>query len=93
MVGLSYAFRGVSKTRATGLAAVAGGLAEGYLLTGMAATLICEVSAMVLLLGAFSGGHGMRGILAVLSLCMSGLMILFFSLFVWVFWFQLRHTF
>jgi biopolymer transport protein ExbB/TolQ len=49
MIGLGYAFVHIGNSKATGLAAVAGGFAEMYILLGLAATLICEVSAMALL--------------------------------------------
>ncbi len=93
MIGFANAFRGISNTKATGLAAVAGGIAEMYALLGLAATLICEVSAMVLLFRAFSRGHGVRSAFSVLSICMSGLMILVFCLSLWLFWFERHHTF
>lgn len=72
---------------------VAGGFAEGYVLMGMAATLICEVGAMVLLFRAFSRGHGVRSTFSVLSICMSSLTLLLFCLALWLFWFQSHHTF
>lgn len=59
---------------------------------GMAVTLICEVTAMSLLFRAFSRGHGVRSVFSVLSICMSGLMILLFGLSLWLFWFQRRHA-
>jgi hypothetical protein len=93
MIGLGSAFHGISNTKATGLAAVAGGFAETYVLVGLAATLICEVIAMVLLFRAFSRGHGVRSAFSVLSICMSGLMILVFCLSLWLFWFESHHTF
>jgi hypothetical protein len=90
---LAGAFRDISNTKATGLAAVAGGFAEMYALVGLAATLICEVSAMALLFRAFSRGHGVRSVFSVLSICMSGLMIMLFCLSLWLFWFENHHTF
>jgi len=88
IIGLSSAFRGISNTKATGLAAVAGGFAEMYVMAGLAATVICEVSAMVLLFRALSAGHGVRSAFSALSICMSALMILLFCLSLWLFWFQ-----
>jgi hypothetical protein len=93
MIGLSYLFVGIGNSEATGLAAVAGGFAEAYALVGLAATLICEVGAMALLFRAFSQGHGIRSAFSVLSICMSGLMILLFCLSLWLFWFARHHTF
>jgi hypothetical protein len=91
MLGLAYAFRGIWNSKATGLAAVAGGLAETYVLVGLAATLICEVSAMTLLFRAFSRGHAVRSAFSVLSIGVSGLMILLFVLSLWLFWFRNYH--
>jgi hypothetical protein len=93
MIGLSYLFRGMWNSKATGVAAVAGGFAEGYVLVGLAATLICEVGAMALLFRAFARGHGVRSVFSVLSIGVSGLMILLFTLSLWVFWFQNHHAF
>ena len=93
IISLGYVFRGMSNSKATGIAAVAGGFAEMYVLLGLAATLICEVSAMALLFRAFSRGHGARSVFSVLSICMSGLMILLFGLSLWLFWFESHHRF
>ena len=72
---------------------MAGGFAEAYVLVGLAATLICEVGALVLLFRAFSSGHGVRSAFSVLSICVSGFMILFFGLSLWLFWFESHHGF
>jgi hypothetical protein len=94
MIGFANAFRGILNTKATGLAAVAGGIAETYVLVGLAATLICEVSALTLLFRAFSRGHGVRGAFSVLSICMSALMIFIFCLSLrLLFWFNSHHRF
>ena len=93
MIGLGYVFRGIWNSKATGAAAVAGGFVEMYVLVGLAATLICEVSAMALLFRAFSRGHGVRSAFSVLSIGVSGLMILLFAMSLWLFWFQSRHGF
>jgi hypothetical protein len=93
MIGLGNVFMGIAGSKATGVAAVAGGFAEMYVLVGLAATLACEVSAMVLLFRAFSNGHGVRSVFSVLSICMSGLMLLLFCLSLWLFWFARHHTF
>ena len=87
-IGLGYAFVGINNSKATGLAAVAGGVTEAYVTVGLAATLICEVWAMTLIVRSFSRGHGLRGALSILSLCASGLTLTFFFLSVWLLWFQ-----
>lgn len=93
MIGLRYLFFGISNSKATGLAAVAGGFVEAYVVAGFAATLICEVAAMSLLFRAFSRGHGLRSAFSALSICVSGLMILVFCLLLWLFWFESHHRF
>ena len=93
MIGLGIAFRGISGSKATGISAVAGGLVEVYLLIGLAATVMCEVSALVLFFRAFSRGHGVRSAFSVLSICVSGLMILLFGLSLSLLWFENHHTF
>ena len=93
MIGLANAFVGIANTKATGLAAVAGGVVETQVMVGLAATLICEVSAMVLLFRAFSRGHELRSAVSVFSIGMSGLLILLFGLSVWFFRFAHHRTF
>ena len=93
LVGLASAFRGISREKATGIAAVAGGLAEIFVVCGIGAVLIGQVTAIVLLFRAFSPGHGMRSLFSVLSICLSGLMLLLVGLFLWLQWFQMHHTF
>jgi hypothetical protein len=88
IVGLGNAFLG---TKATGLAAVAGGLVEMKLM--IAATLICEVGAMVLLFRAFSRGHGLRSVFSVFSIFASGLLIVLFGLSIWLVRFESHRTF
>ena len=48
---------------------------------------------MALLFRAFARGHGVRSVFSVLSIGVSGLMILLFTLSLWVFWFQNHHAF
>ncbi len=93
LIGIGYAFRGISEQKAIGLGAVAGGFAESFLLFGMAATVLCEVGALFLLFRAFSSGHGLRTALSVLSISMSVLMILLFCLSLWLFWFESHHKY
>lgn len=91
MVGLSSAFIGINNSKATGLAAVAGGFAEMYATIGLAATLICEVWAMTFLFRSFSRGHGLRSALSILSLFASALTLTLFFLSLWLFWSQVHH--
>jgi len=91
LIGLSFGFRGVSASKATGLAAVAGGFAESYVMIGLAATIISEASALALLFRAFSPGHGLRSAFSVLSICASGLMIVLFCLLAWLLSLGIHH--
>ena len=93
LIGLRDAFIGINNSKATGLAAVAGGLAETYVTVGLAATLICEVWAMTLIFRSFSRGHGLRSAFSILTLCMSGLTLILFCLSLWLFWFQSHHNY
>jgi hypothetical protein len=93
LIGLRSVFTGISNTKATGLAALAGGFAEMYVMVGLVATVICEVSATVLLFRAFSAGHGVRSAFSALSICMSALMLLLFCLSLWLLWFASHHRF
>ena len=90
IIGLGYAFRGIAREKATGLAAVAGGLTETFLLFGLLATVVFEVAAIILLLRAFEPGHWLRSLFLVFSLCPSGLMLLLFGVFLWLSWFQVH---
>jgi len=88
IVGLGYAFRGISREKATGIGAVAGGLAETFLLFGLLVTVVFEVAAIILLIRAFESGHWLRSLFSAFSLFFSGLMLLLFGVFLWLSWFQ-----
>lgn len=93
MVGLRSAFAGISNTKATGLAAIAGSFAEVYVMAGLAGTIISEAVALTFLFRAFSPGHGGHTVLSVLSIVASSLMILLFCLSIWTFWFLRHHMY
>ena len=85
------AFNGIAREKATGLAAVAGGLGEYFSTFGLAAVLAFEVAAIILLLRAFSGAHPMRALFSVISICCSGFMLAILGLFLWVVFFLFHH--
>jgi hypothetical protein len=93
LVGIGYTFRGISEQKATGLGAVAGGLSEIFVLYGIGAILVVQIAAIVLLFRAFSPGHWARSFFSVVSICMSGLMLLLVGFFLWFSWFQTHHNF
>jgi len=93
LVGLGHTLLGISRQKATGIGAVAGGLAELFVVWGISAILIAQVTAIVLLLRALSREHWMRSLFSALSICLSGLMLLLVGLFLWLSWFQKHHSF
>ena len=68
LIGVGNAFRGISAEKATGLAAVAGGLTETFLSFGLLATVVFEVGAIILLVRAFERGHSLRNLFLAFSL-------------------------
>jgi hypothetical protein len=93
LIGLGNALIGISRQKATGIGAVAGGLTELFVVWGIGSILIGQMAAIVLLIRAFSPGHWMRSLFSILTLCISGLMLLLVGLFLWLSWFQKHHTF
>jgi hypothetical protein len=91
IIGILHSFRGISEQKATGLGAVAGGSAEAYLTFGLAFTFISLLTAIVMLGRSFSGGHGTRTLLSVLSMCWSAFMLIIFGGSVWLFLVWLPH--
>jgi hypothetical protein len=92
MIGIFNAFRGISEQKATGLGAVAGGLAEGYAMLGMIVTLLLPVAAIALLGKSLSGVHPMRTLVSWLSICWSVLVLALSGLSVWMLFFRMSHT-
>ena len=84
MVGLSTTFRGISEQKATGIGAVAGGLAEAYVTSGLILAFVLPLSAIVLLSRSLSRGHGTRELLAVLCICWNAVTLFLAGLFVWL---------
>ncbi len=91
LVGLGYALRGISREKATGLAAVAGGLAEILVMWGIATMIVSQIAAIVLLSRSFSHGHWMRSLVSVLSIGLSGLMLVLVGGFLWTAWYLARQ--
>ena len=89
---LVHILRNLSTSKAIGLGAVAGGLAEAYLTSGVGLTLVFEVAAIILLLRAFSRDHLMRSAFSIVSICCSALIIVLFGLFVWLLFFKMPHA-
>lgn len=74
-IGIISAFVSMSNQRATGLAAVAGGFAEILATFGLIVVVTSEVAGIVMLLRTLSRNHPMRTVVAVISVCCSGLLL------------------
>ncbi len=83
-IGIFHAFRGIPQEKAIGLGAVAGGMVEFFSTFGLAVTVVFEVTAIILLLRAFSGDRPKRAFVSALSICCSGFMLAIVGLFVWL---------
>lgn len=81
----------MSNTKAVGLAAVAVSLGEGFALWGVAAMVIAQVTAIVWLGKSFAPEHGWRNLVSVLSIVLSGLMLVLVCLFIGAIWFLAQH--
>jgi hypothetical protein len=93
VIGIFHAFRGISEQKATGLGAVAGGVAEAYAIFGLFLAFVLPVGAIVLLVKSFSLGHRMRALFSLLYICWSALALAFAGLFVWLSFIYLpRHS-
>ena len=88
LIGLGYAFRGVSNSKATGLAVVVVGFAELFVVWGIVAMLVGQVLAIVLLIRTFSAAHWMRTLFSFMSILMSALMLVLVGLFLWAAWYE-----
>lgn len=76
-------FRGLSSQKATGLGAVAGGFAQGFVVFGFAAMVASEIAAVVLLYRALSRNHALRTMFSLLSICASVLMLAITGALLW----------
>ena len=79
-IAMFNSFRGISTENATGLAAIAFGLLEGYATFGILLAFVLPVLAIVLLVRSFSGGHRIRALLSVLCIGWSALTLALASL-------------
>ena len=92
IVGVLNSFRGIQSEKATGLAAVAGGISEVYLMSGLLLTVGLELGAIVLLMRSFSKGHIGRTLISLVSLAWSTLVLFLFGLGAWLFYIYLPHA-
>lgn len=72
LVGIAYT---VSGSKATGVAAVAGGMVELLVLWGIGTMIVAQVAAIVWLFRSFSRTNVLRSVFSAASICASGLML------------------
>lgn len=83
---LIHGFRGLSQEKATGLAAVAGGIVEALSTFGLIAFVVCELTAIVLLLRVVKRDQWRRSLVAVISVVCSVIFLALTCLAVWWLW-------
>ena len=82
-IGVISAFVSMANQRATGLGAVAGGFAEVLATFGLVVVVGSEVVAIIMLLRTLSRSHPLRTVVAIVSVCCSGLLLSLVGLFLW----------
>jgi EamA domain-containing membrane protein RarD len=90
LVAFGYVLYQMSRV-ATGIGAVAGGFSEIFLMYGVAGTFVAQLFAVVLLSKSLLPGRPIRNFLSILSLCLSGLMIVVIAVFLWLSWSWAHH--
>jgi ABC-type antimicrobial peptide transport system permease subunit len=88
VVTFSYFVRGISRSKATGLAAVAGGMIEMLVLWGIVTLVIAQLAAIVWLFRSFSRDHILRSLISAASIFVSALMLTFVGTSLWIVWFR-----
>jgi len=91
IIGMFNTFRGISEQKATGLGAVAGGLAEMGLTLMLILGLVLPIAAIVLLVKSFRSGARIRSLVSVFYICWNVLMLAIVSLDAWLIFVYLPH--
>jgi len=92
VLAILNSFHRMSEQKATGLGAIAGGLAEVYLPFVILLTLGVEVAAIVFLIRSFSRPHLGRTLVSVFSIAWSMLVIASFALLIWGLYIYVPHA-
>jgi biopolymer transport protein ExbB/TolQ len=82
-IGIISAFAHIATQKQTGLGAVAGGFAEVVVTFGLVVIVGSQAAAIVMLLRTLSRSHPIRTIIAIFSVCCSGVLLLVMGLFLW----------
>ena len=83
------AFRGMAREKATGLAAVAGGLTEAYVTFGFILSLVLPVASIILLVRSLSGANRARKLFSLLLIAWGAFILLLWGLGGWFFMVQM----
>ena len=84
--GVASTFRGISQGKATGLAAVAAGFMEFFVMFGFVAFVACEVAGIVILARGIRRERWGRSMAAVVSIAASLLILASMVSMMWWFW-------
>jgi hypothetical protein len=82
-IGIIRAFAEIAAQKQTGLGAVAGGFTEMVVTFGLVVIIGSQIAAIVMLLRTLSRSHLIRTIVAIISICCSGLLLLALGLSLW----------
>jgi len=82
-IGIIRAFAEIATQKQTGLGAIAGGPTEAIATFGLVAIFGSQITAIVMLLRTLSRSHPIRTIVAIISICCSGLLLVALGLFLW----------
>lgn len=92
MIGFATSIAAITHNKATGLAAVSGGLLEVFVTWGIATMLIAQVTAIIFLVRGLERKHLFRNIFALVSIGLSILMVGLIAGFAWLSWIERRHS-
>jgi hypothetical protein len=92
VIGMAQSFRGILAEHATGLAAVAGGLAEGYVTFAVVLAFALPVTAIFLLSRSFVRGRAARSLFSLLCICWNAFMLALAGLFLWLYFVYLPRV-
>jgi hypothetical protein len=82
-IGIISTLAQMSTQKTTGLHAVAGGPTYAIATFGLVAMVGSEAAAILLLLRTLSRSHPLRTVVAIISICCSGLLLLGLGMFLW----------
>jgi hypothetical protein len=82
-IGIISTLAQISTRSTTGLGAVAGGPTYAIATFGLVAMVGSEAAAILLLLRTLSRSHPLRTVVAIISICSSGLLLLGLGMFLW----------